>query len=106
MGSRVYVITRDRGIHSDGFYYEKATSIIGIFEKEKEACEMLVKISDAIYPNTKPIRGAYNETGETERIYHICDDLVDEFRIEEIVIGIISPEIHEMIRKKNSLLND
>lgn len=83
----IYLVMRDEGLRSDGYYYESHTSIIGARENEKEAVELLACATTTFHANEKPVHGKYGEYGDTERGYRMAGDLYDVFWVKEIVIG-------------------
>lgn len=80
---KIYVIMRERGIRSDGYYYESDTSIIGLRDTPEEAAKLLKNIALKFHKNEKPCMGTYNEYGDTRIEYQISADLSDIFWIEE-----------------------
>lgn len=82
---KLYVVLRDEGIRSDGYYYESDTTVLGVFNNHKKASEALVAAADNFHPNEKPVLGSYNiDTLETtRREYELNSELNDIFWIEE-----------------------
>lgn len=78
----VYIIMRQEGIRSDGYYYESETTIIGIRNTPAEAALLLQAAAICYHDDEKPSYGEYNEYGDTRIVYHIVEDLEDCFWIE------------------------
>lgn len=83
---KVYVVMRENGIRSDGYYYESDTHIIGGREKKEDAIDLLQQAAKMLHPNEKPIRGTFDQYGNTQLVFdNGADDLEDKFWIYELV---------------------
>lgn len=83
MAIKVWIVMRDEGVRSDGYYYESDTSIIGIRETKKDALNLLNEIRNKLHPDEEPELTVCPNDVPTRFEYHICDDLYDVFWIYE-----------------------
>ena len=82
----VFIVMREKGIRSDGYYDETQTTIIGVRDDWKKACELLKTAVQKFHPdpNDKPIEGAWNQFGDTLLVYPLADQS-DKFWIEDML---------------------
>lgn len=91
--NRVYIVMRENGTDTDGYYYESSTSIIGVRETPGEAADLLKAATIAWHGEEKPSSGTYNEYGDYRVTYANGCDLWDTFWIEEMAMpGDILPK--------------
>lgn len=81
----VYIIMRQKGVRSDGYYYESETTIIGIRNTPEEAALLLQAAATCFHDCERPSYGEYDTYGDTKIVYHIAEDLEDCFWIERHV---------------------
>lgn len=87
---KIYLVMREKGIHTDGrTYYEAETSIMGIRNSMEEASKLLGKVVKKYHPEDKPSQGTYNfELNiDTSHIYRLDEGLTDSFWIKPMIIG-------------------
>lgn len=79
----VYIVMREKGIRSDGYYDETRTTIIGVRDDPKKAAELLKTAVHKYHPDPedKPIEGAWDQYGDTLLVYPLSDQY-DRFWIE------------------------
>lgn len=85
---KVYIVMREEGIRSDGYYYESDTKIIGGRETPEEAAKLLHEAVLRAHPNEQPSSGRYNQYGDTSMTFDYgVDDLQDRFWIQELYLS-------------------
>lgn len=82
--NRIYIVMREKGTATDGYYYESDTSIIGVRETPKEAADLLKAATIAWCGEETPYSGTYDEYGDNRVTYANGCDLWDTFWIEEM----------------------
>ena len=83
----IFVVFREEGLRSDGYYYESKTSVIGSRKTKEEAYELLFSAATHFHPNE--IKTCDSTADECLRIrFDIgCDDLEDVFWVEPLIVG-------------------
>ena len=87
---KVYLVMREKGIHTDGkTYYEAETSIMGARSTLEDAGKLLEKVVKKYHPEDKPSQGIYNFEWDidTGHIYRLDEGLTDNFWIKSMAIG-------------------
>ena len=87
---KVYLVIREKGIHTDGFsYYESEEMILGARGTQEEASAFLKKAGKHFHPEEDPIRGTYDfdTKNEVSLIYKIDEALEDTFIVKCMTIG-------------------
>lgn len=84
----VFLVMRDKGNDTDGYYYDSVTSVIGIREDRRDACELMLKAARQLYPSQEPTLPVIYANGYPIRIeFRIVEDLYDAFWIESHIVG-------------------
>lgn len=96
----IFIVMRDEGLRSDGYYYESKTTILGVRETEEEAVELLKQITEKLHPGEKPIAGEYNRIGDTKRQYDYGVELYDIFWVKSVIVGDVGDQILEGENKR------
>ena len=78
-----YLVMREEGQRTDGYYYESRTSILGAREKPEEAVELLHEMMEKYHPGEKPYNDIFNVYGDKMAEYS-NGELGDKFWIEKI----------------------
>lgn len=83
----VYLVMREKGLRTDGYYYESNTSIIAGTKDPDKAAKLLKEATVKEHGDTKPYRGEYNAHGDSKMEFELCGtELMDVFWIEEVHI--------------------
>ena len=86
----VYLVLREKGIHTDGkTYCESETTILGLRKTKDEATDLLQKVCRKFHPEDKPKCGTYDwNTGkDTYVAYSMDEGLEDAFWVRKMMIG-------------------
>ena len=90
MPEKIYLVMREKGIHTDGkTYYEAETSVLGVRSTPDDAGKLLEKVIKKYHPEDKPYQGIYNKELDmnTGHVYKIDEGLTDSFWIRSMIIG-------------------
>ena len=90
MEDKVYLVMREKGIHTDGHtYYEAETAVMGIRHTIEDAVVLLGKVLKKYHPEDKPSSGIYNPDNglETGYFYKLEEGLSDNFWVKPMKIG-------------------
>ena len=77
-----YIVMREKGIRTDGYYYESDTTILGVKGSMEKAQDLLQRAVQKYHSDEKPIHGRYNQTGDIEMAFG-DSELEDRFWIED-----------------------
>ena len=86
----VYLVMREKGIHTDGkTYYEAESTICGIRASRKEASNLMKKVVKKFHPEETAIRGIYDSEMkiDTAYVFRMDEGLEDSFWIKTMTIG-------------------
>lgn len=86
----IYLVLREKGIHTDGkTYCESETTILGLRKEKDEATDLLKKVCKKFHPYDQPKCGTYDlKTGkDTYVAYQLDEELEDAFWVRKMVIG-------------------
>lgn len=84
----IFLVMRNKGNDTDGYYYDSSTSVIGIREKRKDACELMCKAAKQLHPSEEPSSPPTYDGYYPIRVeYRIVEDLYDVFWVESRIVG-------------------
>ena len=85
---KVYLVLREKGIHTDNkTYYESETTICGARDTPEEASDLLKDVVKKYHPNEDAIRGTYDTEikRDTSFTFWLDDGLEDSFWIKMMI---------------------
>ena len=95
-----YLVMREEGLRTDGYYYEAKTTILGSFYEEKDACSFLKEVAKILYADEKPLSGTYNLNGDTQMVFG-DSELQDIIWVEPVISHTLS---YALTRLQNGIL--
>lgn len=73
-----YIVMRNKGLRTDGYYYESDTTIFGLEDTEAKAKQLLDKAIKKYHPNEQPMENPFDK----EAAFILSAGLYDYFWIE------------------------
>ena len=86
MMEKIYLIMREKGLRTDGYYYESETSVIAATNEPAKAAQLLADTVRKEHTEDELRSGKYNIYGDTEVVFEISCELCDRFWIEEVYL--------------------